>query len=122
MTDLEQVPFNNVEFADNPEPRCACLLLLDTSESMKGAKLAELNAGLAAFARELRADAMASKRVEVGIITFGGSVLVAQPFVTADSFIVPQLTAAGNTPLGAAVEQAVALVEERKRTYRANGI
>jgi hypothetical protein len=41
MTTLEQVPFSNVEFADNPEPRCACLLLLDTSGSMKGAKIGQ---------------------------------------------------------------------------------
>jgi len=36
MTTLDQVPFGNMEFADNPEPHCACLLLLDTSESMQG--------------------------------------------------------------------------------------
>ena len=46
MTTLDQVPFGNMEFADNPEPRCACLLLLDTSESMQGDKIRELNAGL----------------------------------------------------------------------------
>ena len=34
MTTLDQVPFGNMEFAENPEPRCPCLLLLDTSESM----------------------------------------------------------------------------------------
>ena len=71
MTTLDQVPFNNVEFADNPEPRCACLLLLDTSGSMEGAKIAQLNAGLATFAEQLRSDSMAAKRVEVAVVTFG---------------------------------------------------
>lgn len=56
MTTLEQVPFGNLEFADNPEPRCACLLLLDTSGSMQGAKIEQLNAGLKEFARQLRSD------------------------------------------------------------------
>ena len=121
MTTLEQVPFGNMEFADNPEPRCACLLLLDTSGSMKGAKIAQLNAGLAEFARQLRADAMASKRVEVAVITFGPVNLV-QPFVTADTFVAPTLSARGDTPMGEAIERAAELMRERKSAYRANGI
>ncbi len=32
----EQVPFGTDSFADNPEPRCPCLLLLDISGSMSG--------------------------------------------------------------------------------------
>jgi hypothetical protein len=71
MPDLEQVPFAGVEFADNPEPRCPCVLLLDTSGSMSRTKIAELNSGLETFAEELRSDTMAAKRVEVSIITFG---------------------------------------------------
>jgi uncharacterized protein YegL len=121
MTTLDQVPFDNMEFADNPEPRCPCLLLLDTSESMHGDKIRELNAGLVEFAMQLRADAMASKRVEIGIVTFG-PVKVVQPFVTADSFTPPELMASGNTPMGGAVVQAADMIARRKRSYRENGI
>ena len=28
-----------IEFAENPEPRCPCVLLLDTSGSMEGAPI-----------------------------------------------------------------------------------
>ena len=45
MSQMDQVPFGASEFADNPEPRCPCLLLLDTSASMEGEPIAELNAG-----------------------------------------------------------------------------
>jgi uncharacterized protein YegL len=121
MTTFEQVPFANLEFAENPEPRCACLLLLDTSGSMQGAKIAQLNAGLADFGRQLRADSMASKRVEIAMVTFG-PVQVAQRFVTADTFVPPALEAGGYTPMGAAIECAIDLVSQRKKAYRANGI
>src|SRR6187549_2152384 len=117
MTTLDQVPFDNVEFADNPEPRCACLLLLDTSGSMQGPKITQLNAGLLKFAEQLRADSMAAKRVEVAVVTFG-PVRVVQNFVTADSFVPVPLEASGNTPIGAAIERAVGLVSERKKAYR----
>jgi uncharacterized protein YegL len=121
MSELDQVPFGGVEFADNPEPRCPCILLLDTSGSMSGAKIAELNSGLQTFAEELRSDAMAAKRVEVAIVTFG-PVQTVQHFVTADAFQAPSLVASGDTPMGSAIMNAVALVAERKATYKTNGI
>ena len=40
-TDLEQVPFNTTDFVDNPENRCPCVLVLDTSGSMQGRPIAE---------------------------------------------------------------------------------
>ena len=118
---IEQVPFAGVEFADNPEPRCPCVLLLDTSGSMSGTKIAELNSGLETFAEELRSDTMAAKRVEVAIVTFG-PVQTVQHFVTADAFQAPTLVASGDTPMGAAIQNAVELVAERKAAYKANGI
>jgi len=39
-SEFEQIGFGSNEFADNPEPRCPCLLLLDTSHSMQGSPIA----------------------------------------------------------------------------------
>ena len=65
-----------VEFAENPEPRCPCVLLVDTSGSMQGAPIAALNEGLRAFKTDLMKDALASRRVEVAIVTFSSDVSV----------------------------------------------
>ena len=113
----------DVEFATNPEPRCACVLLLDVSASMSGRPIAALNEGLAAFAADLATDDLASQRVEVAVVTFGGrGVEVVQDFVTAGEFEPVRLEANGGTPMGAAIERAVTLVEDRKQRYKENGV
>ena len=119
--DFEQKPFSGAEFVDNPEPRCPCLLLLDTSGSMSGSKLRELNAGLKTFEDELKADSLSSKRVEIALVTFG-PVAVQGDFVAAAQFYAPELEATGNTPMGEAIETGLSLLRARKDQYRANGI
>lgn len=117
----EQKPFAAAEFVDNPEPRCPCVLLLDTSGSMSGSKIRELNIGLKTFEDELKADSLSSKRVEVGLITFG-PVNVQSDFTAATHFYAPELEATGDTPMGRAIEQGLMLLRDRKSQYRENGI
>ena len=107
--------FDEAEFAENPEPRCAVVLALDVSGSMYGQPIAELNAGLIELARALKADQLAALRVELAVVTFGGSLTLID-FVTADTFQPPTLTANGSTPMGAAVQKALDLLRERKKT------
>jgi uncharacterized protein YegL len=121
MSDPVQVPFFTPEFAENPEPRCPCLLLLDTSASMGGTPIQELNDGLIAFKDELMADDLAAKRVEPSIWTFG-PVRKVTDFELAGRFEPPRLQAGGDTPMGAAIEAGVAHLRERKEVYRQNGI
>lgn len=114
-------PFGTDDFAENPEPRCPCLLLLDTSGSMNGEPIKELNNGLVTFKDELVADSLAAKRVEVATISFG-PVQVQHDFQGAATYYPPTLTAQSDTPMGAAVMQGLQLLRQRKETYRANGI
>jgi uncharacterized protein YegL len=116
-----QLPFEDVGFVDNPEPRCACVLLLDTSGSMSGQPISQLNAGLKQFQKELAGDPLAAKRVELAIITFG-PVRVQQEFVTADMFAAPRLATEGGTPMGEAIMEALDLIKLRKQQYQANGV
>ncbi len=117
----EQQPFAAAEFAENPEPRCPCVLLLDTSGSMQGDSINELNRGLQAFREELFSDSLSMKRVEIAIVTFG-PVSVMQDFTTVDNLRSVRLEAAGDTPLGAAVGRGLTLLKERKEILRTNGI
>jgi uncharacterized protein YegL len=117
----EQVPFGTDSFADNPEPRCALMLLLDTSGSMGGAPIRELNDGVATLKQALTEDTLASKRVEVGIISFG-PVKIESPFHTVASFFPPVLHASGDTPMGEAIRQGIEMLKQRKAEYRAAGI
>lgn len=126
---VDQIPFGDqnltfggTEFPDNPEPRCPCLLLLDVSGSMMGRPISDLNAGISTFRDALVADSLAAKRVEVGIITFGGQVNVVQEFETVGSFLPPTLSASSDTPMGAAIKKGLEILRQRKDTYRANGI
>ncbi|HOT93458.1 MAG TPA: VWA domain-containing protein [Anaerolineae bacterium] len=115
------IDFSGVEFAQNPEPRCPCVLLLDTSGSMSGAPIAELNAGLQTFKEALSKDELAMLRVEVAIITFG-PVEVKQDFVTASNFTPPVLETTGDTPMGTAINLALDKIQERKQIYKQHGI
>lgn len=111
-----------IEFANNPEPRCPVILLLDTSGSMAGASITELNEGLQEFRSAVQADDLAALRIEVAVVTFGGAPRVVQTFTTMDGFEAPALIASGDTPMGAAVRQGLQMLRERKETYKANGI
>lgn len=119
----EQTEFDPrlVEFAENPEPRCPCVLLLDISGSMQGAPIAQLNAGLQAFKTSLEQDRLASLRVEVAVVTFGSTAALTQNFVVADQFTPPHLAAGGSTPMGAAINLALDKLEERKQLYKQAG-
>lgn len=111
-----------VEFAENPEPRCPCVLLLDISGSMQGEAINALNEGLKTFKEELNRDNLAKKRVEVAILTFNSDVNIVQDFITADQFEPPTLKAQGLTVMGSAIHKGLDMVSSRKAQYSANGV
>lgn len=111
-----------VQFAENGEPRCPCVLVVDTSSSMEGEPIEQLNAGLQQLHKELQQDGLASKRVEVAIVSFNSVVTVEQDFVSIDHFNPPTLTAGGATRMGAGIEKALDVIEARKAVYRASGV
>ncbi len=127
-SEFEQRPYTFVGmaeeqalFADNPDPRCPVVLLLDTSASMVGEPIRALNAGIRLFRDELLADPLAAKRVEVAIVSFG-PVTTDVDFAAATEFDPPDLSPGGDTPMGRAIGVALDLLNRRKNSYRANGV
>ena len=118
MPNLEDM----LEFEDNPDQRTPCVLLLDTSSSMFGDPISQLNEGLKVFQQDLMDDAIARRRVEVSILTFGGTVELVQDFVTVDQLQPPQLHASGGTPMGQGMDRALDRIAMRLNVYAQAGV
>ncbi len=111
------------ELADNPTKRVPVCLCLDTSSSMDGDPISELNDGVRAFYDAINDDDVAKSAADVCIVTFGyNGVVENQGFQSIDGEIAPSFYAGGNTPMGAAVEKALDLLESRKSEYRNSGV
>lgn len=111
-----------IEIANPQHPHCATVLVVDTSGSMDGDKIRQLNEGLRFFCDDVQTDDLARKRVEVALVTFGGDVQSSAGFTSIDSFAPAELRASGGTPMGGALLQAVALIDQRKQEYRETGV
>jgi uncharacterized protein YegL len=107
---------------NNPDPRIACTLLLDTSSSMSGSPIDELNNGFRLFCEEIKKDDLAAKRAEIAVITFGGMARVEIPFTEGRDLQPKPLLPSGDTPLGGALELALNQLEARKAEYKQAGL
>jgi len=113
----------NNDLVVNPTPRCACILVLDTSGSMDGPPIDELNQGVIQFIEEVKGDELAQYSVEIGVVTAGPDVrqqlqiTPAHLIESANSF-----DAGGGTPLGEAVIMALNMLEARKIEYKNKGV
>ena len=116
------MPVGMPEFVENPTNRCPVVLLLDTSASMSGQPIQELNQGLSTFLEDVCQDEQASLSVELALVTFGGSPTLINDFQTVDELVPPKLSAGGNTPMGEAIDYALDLLEKRKINYKDNNI
>lgn len=110
--------------ASNPAARVPVVLLLDNSSSMRGAPIAELNAGCNRFFREVRSDDAAALSTEVALVTFNTAAQVVHGFASAFDYPAEpgNFTAGGQTATGEALELAERLLAEREALYRKLGV
>ena len=106
------------EFAQNPEPRCPCIILIDQSGSMDDRCINSVNQRL----REFRQDELAAARADLAIISFNQQTHLVTDFTTVSQMELPTIQAQGSTNISGAIHWTIDLLEQRKRTYRDNGI
>jgi uncharacterized protein YegL len=120
-SDLFPTPRSSV--SNNSSMKTPVVLLLDTSDSMnQGDAIGQLNAGIALLIKELSEHEAARDSVEMTVMTFGESCRIQSSFCSPASVGHPSFRAAGRTPMGEAMKKAADLVEDRKRTYRREGV
>ncbi|MBQ9434201.1 MAG: VWA domain-containing protein [Synergistaceae bacterium] len=108
----------------NPHARLAMLLAIDTSGTMSGSPINELNAGIRLFYETIRISRESKYAADLAIISFGDKgVRRIQDF--AQVYQIPNptpLTASGMTPMGEAVNLALDMIEARLQEYSSLGI
>ncbi|MBR3430900.1 MAG: VWA domain-containing protein [Clostridia bacterium] len=104
------------------EPHVACCLLVDTSGSMSGSKIDELNKALRDFGPIVCEDPLSAKRVDVCVIEFNTDVNVVTPFCPIRQFNPPTLKAGGGTQMATAIRYALEAVHEQVHKYHEAGV
>jgi uncharacterized protein YegL len=120
ITDNKMEKKLDIDLAENPETRCPVVLLLDTSKSMEGESIDNLNKGIRMFIEEVKADAMASLSVEVCIITFNTQVTIYRDFTSVDKLNFEDLKTGGMTSMHQAIDLGLTCLEQRKESYKEN--
>jgi len=118
---MTTMKFNPQDIAENSHPRLPVCLVLDTSGSMEGEPINELNKGVRSFMQELLEDEIARYVTDVAIITFGGTVEIITDFSNIENCTFDKFSASGRTPLGAAINKALDLIDGRTQSYKYNG-
>jgi uncharacterized protein YegL len=83
--------FNVNETPDNYQQKCCCILVLDTSGSMYGEPIDELNAGLQHFYDEISQDPTTADRLEIGIVEFNDTIVTSLDPTLVENFQMPVL-------------------------------
>ena len=95
------------------EPRpLPIFILADTSGSMRGEKINELNLALREMLNALNAADDIRGKFQLCVISFGKETEVLQPLADIEGLEIPELTAAGKTPMGQAFELVKGLIED----------
>lgn len=111
------------DLVNNPTARVPVCLCLDTSGSMDGRPIDELNEGVRLFYDAIREDETALYSAEVSIVTFGGDAKCIADFASLElQPNAPTLFADGITPMGEAVNMSLDLLERRKKEYKDRGV
>ena len=113
---------DNLKLIDVPFTRVPVCLALDTSGSMAGEKIEELNRGIEAFYNSVMSSEEARFSVDLSIVSFGkGGVNKILNFDMITNQVLPRLEADDLTPMGEGIREALNMLENRKTEYKTYG-
>lgn len=119
---MSSVPFDPSKFTAPKARPLPVILLLDVSGSMSGEKIRNLNDAVRDMLEDFSDTENSETETHVAIITFGTQVKLHQPLTSASAIQWQDLSAAGMTPLGTALQMAKAMIEDKNvvpsRAYR----
>jgi uncharacterized protein YegL len=102
----------NKYVAREPRP-LPIFILADTSGSMRGEKIDELNLAIREMVSALNAADDIRGKFQLAIIAFGGEVKILQELADVNDITLSELTASGNTPMGQTFELVKDMIEDR---------
>jgi len=123
MTGLSDLPVQSAK------SRLLLTLVVDTSSSMGGGRIADLNSALQEWRAELMDDDVVRRFGEIALITFGEGHVQAvdlsgdpnQAYVPVSQFDPPPLTAGGATPMVEGLQYAFDVLAARRQELRLDG-
>ena len=116
--------FSSSDFGSSTKRRLPICFALDTSGSMMGIPIKQLNMGLQNFVASIKSNDDTRSSTDIAIVTFGSKVDIVMPFgkISKDKGI-PEIKASTTlTPIGEGVLTALELLNARKEGYKEMGI
>jgi uncharacterized protein YegL len=110
------IEFDASKFTVSSAKPLPVVLLLDTSASMTGEKIESLNDAVRRMIGTFTKEESKANDFLVSVVTFGGSARLTLPPTSASELVFIDLGANGGTPLGAAIDVAKALIEDKEQT------
>lgn len=90
------------------------ILLLDTSGSMSGGKIAALNQSVREMLEAFRKEGAQDHQIVVSIVTFGGTAQIHVPLTPVAQIAWNDLQADGGTPMGSALSIAKSMIDDKE--------
>jgi uncharacterized protein YegL len=116
--------FNESDFGNSTKRRLPICFCLDTSGSMMGTPIKQLNIGLTNFISSIKSNDDTRSATDIAIVTFGQKVEIVMPFgkISRDNPF-PEITASTTlTPIGEGILTGLELLNARKEGYKDLGI
>lgn len=117
---MARVDFKGEE-PQNLEEKACCVFVVDTSGSMEGMPINQLNQGLQAFAAEIREMREVRHRLEVTLIEFNSSHRTLVDPTLGIDLVIPTLSTTGSTKLVDGVLAAIDAARARHKWYADTG-